>query len=470
MKKIQVLSLTLLLALLLSGCAIPESIASLPEIFRALELPAFVTDLLSGLRPDTDSSADNAVTVYRLCTDSSASGGDLIQPETLVLSRPGVSEVDDVLTLFSSPSRQDSLACALPPGVTILHWMQENRAVTIDFSPELLKTTPMEQTLAAFCVTLTLCELDGVEAVTVSAGGQTLFSSLVPEDALLSDTDTDPYVRQLRLYFANSQGRYLVSEYHTLTLGENTSPERYVVEELLRGPNSSELQSAIPAGTKLLSCSTTDGICTVDFSAEFLDNRPQTILGERLTLYSVVNSLAALSHVDSVVLLAEGQPIGTYVLRSLKNPMTWYEEVIGTAGELSGGEFDANLYLVTPDLAAITPIPFRVSTANYTSRAEALLFTLLNAAEPGYPALFSGSGSVSNIALRGATCTVDLSESFFASLPPEARNTAVQSIAATLCDLEEISSVFFTIGGTPAIFEGTDWSGPWTSFDEIEVR
>ncbi len=470
MKKIRILSLALLLSLLLSGCAIPEPIASLPEFFRNLELPAFVTDLWSGLRSDPDPAGDNAVTVYRICTDDSASGGDLIRPETVLLSQSGPSEVDDALALFASPSRQDSLLCALPAGVTILSWNQENRAVTIDFSPELLYTSPMEQTLAAFCVTLTLCELDGVEAVTVLAGGQPLFSGLVPEDALLSDMDTDPYVRQLRLYFANSQGRYLVSEYHTLTLGENTSPERYVVEELLRGPNSGELQSSIPAGTKLLSCSTTDGICTVNFSAEFLNNRPETILGERLAVYSVVNSLAALSHVDSVVLLAEGQPIGTYVLRSLKNPMTWYEEVIGSAGELSDSEFDANLYLVTPDLTAITPIPFRVSTANYTSRAEAVLFTLLNTAEPGYPALFSGSGSVSGIILRGATCAVDLSESFFASLPAEARNTAVQSIAATLCDLEEISSVFFTIGGTPAIFEGTDWSGPWLSFDEIEVR
>lgn len=470
MKRIRILSLALLLAFLFSGCAMPESIAALPEVFRNLELPSFVTGLLSGLGSQNEPTADSVVTVYRICTDPSASGGDLIRPESFTLPQRSDSEIDDVLALFAAPSRQDSLLCALPAGVTIQSWSQENRAVTIDFSPELLKATAMEQTLSAFCTTLTLCELDGVEAVTVSSGGQILFSGLVPEDALLSDTDTDPFVRQLRLYFANSQGRYLVSEYHTLTLDENTSPERYVVEELLRGPNGSELQSSIPPGTKLLSCSTTEGICTVNFSAEFLDNRPETILGERLAVYSVVNSLAALSHVDSVVLLVEGQPIDTYVLRSLQSPMTWYEEVIGTAGELSGSEMDANLWLVTPYLNAITPIPFRVSTANYTSRAEAVLSSLLNAAEPGYPALFSGSGSVSNITLRGSTCTVDLSESFFASLPTEARNAAVQSIAATLCDLEEISSVFFTIGGTPAVFEGTDWSGPWTTFNEIEVR
>ena len=463
MKTTRLLFLFLLLALLLTGCSFPESL-------QELTLPDFAASFLERFRSDGETAADGAVSIYRICTGDSASGGDLIQAETRLLPRRGGSEIDEVLTLFTAPSRQDTLVCALPEGVTIQSWSQENRAVTLDFSPELLEAPSLERTLAAFCATLTLCELDGVESVTISAGGQILFSGLVPEDALLSDTDTDPYVRQLRLYFSDSQGRYLASEYHTLTLDENTSPERYVVEELLRGPNSSELKSSIPAGTKLLSCSTADGVCTVDLSGEFLENRPATALGERLAVYSVVNSLTALSNVDGVVLLAEGQPIGTYVLRSLDGPMAWYEEAIGSAGELTGSDFDADLYLVTPDMTSITPVPFRVSDTSYASRAEAVLSALLNAAEPGYPSLFSGSGSVSNITRQGSFCTVDLSESFFAALPTEARNAAVQSIAATLCALEEISSVYFTIGGSPAVFEGMDWSGPWTTFDEIEVH
>lgn len=469
MNKTRILSLLLLLALLLTGCSLREAASALPDRLRELELPAFAEDLLDHLLSSDKPAADGSVSIYRLCTGDAASGGDLIQAETCILPEQNSSEIDAVLALFAAPSRDSSLVCALPTGVSIQSWSRENRAVTLDFSPELLAAPSMAQTMTAFCAALTLCELDGVESVTVSAGGQLLFSGLVPEDALLSDADTDPYVRQLRLYFADGQGRYLVSEYHTLTLDENTSPERYVVEELLRGPNSSKLQSSIPAGTRLLSCSTADGVCTVNLSGEFLENRPETALGERLAVYSVVNSLAALSHVDSVVLLTEGQPVGTYVLRSLESPMTWYEETIGLAGELPNGEFDADLYLVTPDMRSITPIPFRISDTTYASRAEATLAALLNAAEPGYPALFSGSGSVSNITLQGSFCTVDLSESFFASLPPEGRNAAVQSIAATLCALDEVAAVYFTIGGSPAMFEGTDWSGPWTDFDAIEV-
>lgn len=461
MKKIRPFFLFLLLGVLLAGC-------SWTVPWQTPDLPPFMDRLLENILPEEEAPAGGTL-IYRISVSADEGRQDLIRTESLLLPEEAVSEIDGVLALFSAPSQRTDLVCALPEGTSVTGWTQESRAVTLEFSSEFLSAAPMDQTLAAFCAALTLCELDGVETVTVTAGGQTLFSNLVPEDALLSDEDTDPYVRQLRLYFADSQGRYLVSEYHTLTLDEDSSPERYVVEELLRGPNSSDLKSSIPAGTTLVSCATVDGVCVVNLSSEFYENRTQTALGERLAVYSIVNSLTALSGVDSVNLLVEGQPADPYVYRSLAEPMSWYDEVIGPVSTAKE-ELDASIYLVTPDQRAITPLPFRVDLLNYESRAEAVLSALLTAAEPGYPVLFSGSGSVTGITVQGPFCTVDLSESFFASLPQEARNAAVQSIAATLCDLAEISTVTFTISGAPAVYEGTDWSGPWSNFTEIEVQ
>lgn len=461
MKKVRIVVFGLILCALLAGCARIADL-SMPE------LPAGVQQLLDRFFPGEE-DVSGGVLIYRIAASEDEERRDLVQSETLPLPEDADSEIDGVLELFASPSRREGLACALTDGITVVGWTQENRGLTLEFSEEFLAASPMDRTQMAFCAALTLCELDGVENVTVTAGGQTLFSGLVPEDALLSDSDTDPYVRQLRLYFTDSQGRYLISEYHTLTLDEDSSPERYVVEELLRGPNSTELKSPIPAGTSLVSCATVDGVCVVNLSEEFYENRPETALGERLAIYSIVNSLTALSGVDSVNLLVEGKAVDTYVFRSLAEPMSWYDEVVGPAAAAQE-ELDANLYLVTPDLLSITELPFRVELTNYESRAEAVLSALLTAAEPGYPALFSGSGSVTDITVQGSFCTVDLSESFFASLPSEARSAAVQSIAATLCDLADISTVAFTISGASAVYEGTDWSGPWSNFTEIEVQ
>lgn len=461
MKKVRIVVFGLILCVLLAGCARIADL-SMPE------LPAGVQRILDKVFPGEE-DVSGGVLIYRIASSEDEERRELIQSETLPLPEDANSEIDGVLELFGSPSRRVGLSCALTDGVTVVSWSRENRGLTLEFSEEFLAAPPMDRTQMAFCAALTLCELDGVENVTVTAGGQTLFSGLVPEDALLSDSDTDPYVRQLRLYFTDGQGRYLISEYHTLTLDEDSSPERYVVEELLRGPNSTELKSPIPAGTSLVSCATVDGVCVVNLSEEFYENRPETALGERLAIYSIVNSLTALSGVDSVNLLVEGKAVDTYVFRSLAEPMSWYDEVIAPAAAAQE-ELDANLYLVTPDFLSITELPFRVELANYESQAEAVLAALLTAAEPGYPALFSGSGSVTDITVQGSFCTVDLSESFFASLPSEARSAAVQSIAATLCDLADISAVAFTISGASAVYEGTDWSGPWSNFTEIEVQ
>jgi germination protein M len=448
MKKYPTLCLLLALLFFLSGCTI-----SLPTLFS---------------RSDQQSQTET-VSIYRVAADRTALDADLISAQEYPVTEDALQEPETLLELFSAPTQSETLVCALPDGVSVESWTLENGLLTMTLSPAFLDAADMEQTITAFCAALTMCQIDGVEAITLISDGQTLFSGLAPADALLNDTDTDPYVRQLRLYFADGDGRYLVSEYHSLTLDEDTSPERYVVEELLRGPNNGELQSALPSGTTLLSCTTVDGLCTVDLSQEFYDNRPTTALGERLAIYSLVDSLTALSVVDQVSILVAGQPLDTYVYCSLAQPLTWYGEAVGPVSTAKG-EFDADLYLVLPGGETIAALPFRITETDYESRTEAVLTTLLNSAEPGYPALFSGSTSVTDVILQGSVCTIDLSESFFASLPEQARSAAIQSIAATLCGLSEIDTVRFTMGGQDVILDGVDWSGPWRTFDEIKEK
>ena len=446
MKRAALVFLSLVL-LFLSGCA-------LPAFFSPAEEPVEEGTLL----------------IYRIASDPEEAG-DLIRSEPIPGRMADATELETAVALFSAPALTAPLSRALPDGVEIVDTSFENGVVTLALSEPFLSLSEMERTTAAFCAVLTLCQLDGVEAVTILSGGETVFSGLMPEDALMTAEDTDPYMRQLRLYFSDADGRYLISEYHSLTLEENASAERYVVEELLRGPNNGELKSAIPAGTTLLSCSTTGGVCTVDFSSAFYDNRPDTALGERLAIYSVVDSLTAIAEVESVRLLVEGEPIGKYVYLTLDSPLTRYEEPIGPVSAPKG-ELDADLYLALPGLDAVAPLPFRLSGASYDSEAEAALARLLTAAEPGYPAVFPSSVSVPGVIMRGTGCTVELSEGFFASLAESERLIAVKSMTATLCALDGVSAVRYTIGGESAVFDGVDWSGPFTGiedFQEIEV-
>lgn len=436
--------------------------AAILILLSACSAPAFLS---RSADPDAESGS---IAIYRLAANGGTEGS-LLRTEAFTPPADSSSELAAVIAAFSSPSEDSSMVCALPSGVSAEGFVLENGVVTLTLSSGFLEVPEMTRTTAAFCAVLTLCQIDGVEAVTILAGGQTVFTGLMPEDALLTAEDNDPYVRRLRLYFSDADGRYLVSEYHTLTLDEDTSPERYVVEELLRGPNNGELMSALPDGTSLISCTTENGVCTVDLSSAFYDNRPATALGERLAVYSIVDSLTALSGIDAVRILVAGEPVDTYVYRSLAEPLTRYEEPIGPASAPKG-EFDADLYLALPGLKTITALPFRVNETGFAFRAEAVLTELLNTAEPGYPTLFPASASVTEITVSGTDCMIDLPESFLASMPEESRAAAIMSMAATLCALPEISSVSFTIAGGSAVFNGTDWSGPWSDFNEYEVE
>lgn len=434
----------LALTLLLSGC-------SLPTFFQR------------------DETADDAgvFLVYRISAGR-GQAGELIRAEAQPDLAADSVELGTAVSLFASPAMGAALTRALPDGVTVEGFGFENGVVTLELSEEYLALPEMRRTLAAFCAVLTVCQLDGVEAVTVTSGGETVFSGLMPEDAFLTAADTDPYIRQLRLYFSDADGRYLVSEYHSLTLEEDASAERYVVEELLRGPNNGELRSAIPAGTVLRSCATDGGVCTVDLSAAFYDGRPDTALGERLAVYSLVDSLTALAEVKSVRILVEGQQLDTYVYLPLSEPFARYEEPIGPVSAPKG-ELDADLYLALPDLSDAAPLPFRVNGTGYESRAEAVLSELMTAAEPRYPALFPSSASVSEAVVRGSVCTVELTEGFFASIPAQERALAVLSMTRTLCALPEIGSVRYAVGGESAVFDGIDWSGPWNADSDFDV-
>lgn len=432
----RLLLLVLALCLLLSGCSVP--------------------DFLPNLRRDTDSL--NTLSVYRLYTGPD--GGALLRPEVCVLGEGERGNAQQALSLFLSPSRDRELLCALPEGVTLERWQLESGLAVLYFSPELHNASAMDKSALAFGAALTLCALDEVDAVTVYAGEELLFQGLNPDDALLADTEADPYTRRLRLYFADSEGRYLVSEYHSLSLDEDSSPERYVVEELLRGPNDPSLRQAIPAGTRLLSCRTENGVCTVDLSAEFLENRPDTALGERLAIYSIVNSLGVLSHVDSVRILCQGQPVDTYLYRSLSEPLTLLQDAVGPASAAKGQQ-DVLLYRPLPGLQAVTAMPFVLESAGYENELWAVAAALTEQDEPGYPRVFPESGGILNISLQGSACTVDVAESFFASLSADERSAAVGSLAASLCSLDSVRSVYVTMNGAEAVFEGVVYTGPW---------
>jgi spore germination protein GerM len=158
-------------------------------------------------------------------------------------------------------------------------------------------------------------------------------SSSTVDDSESNDNSTqggaDPDEnRVITLYFGNENADKVVSEKREITLSKGESIEKHVFEELLKGPLKEGSRSTIPEGTKLLSVSTKDGLCTLDLSSEFVDNHPGGSAGELMTLSSIVNSLTELPDIKQVQFLIEGQKREVYLHAIFDEPFSRYEEMI----------------------------------------------------------------------------------------------------------------------------------------------
>ncbi len=119
------------------------------------------------------------------------------------------------------------------------------------------------------------------------------------------DPDID---HEVELYFATPDAMYLETESRTVA-GDNFYYN--VLQELIAGPVSEELSATMPEGTQIvdLEHEREDKRLTVNFNETWRLNHAGGSAGERLTIYSVVNTMTVLPEIEEVVFRVEGQEV-----------------------------------------------------------------------------------------------------------------------------------------------------------------
>lgn len=126
---------------------------------------------------------------------------------------------------------------------------------------------------------------------------------------------SEPPAGQMKvtLFFSDSQSEFLSGEERLLPKsGTPLALARAVMEELERGPKT-PLHRTLPKGTRVLKVDLSgNGLCTVDLSGELQRDHPGGSSAELMTVYSVVESLAAnVPGVKAVQILIEGKKTDT---------------------------------------------------------------------------------------------------------------------------------------------------------------
>ena len=110
------------------------------------------------------------------------------------------------------------------------------------------------------------------------------------------------------LYFKNIETNSLIAEAKCIDVKALTKdPYNYLINLLIAGPESEKLESAIPEGTKVNSCTLKGNTVYVDLSKEFVDNAPSGVEEESMVVYSIVNTLTELNEVSYVRFLINGE-------------------------------------------------------------------------------------------------------------------------------------------------------------------
>jgi len=119
--------------------------------------------------------------------------------------------------------------------------------------------------------------------------------------------------KTITLYFAEytDNEAFLVKEVRKITVTEEFP--KNIVEELVKGPKSSDFYPTLPSDVKVNSVVISGETAIVDFSKEIITNFeeiPHSSTTETLAIYSIVNTLTEFEEIRKVKITVEGKESG----------------------------------------------------------------------------------------------------------------------------------------------------------------
>ena len=244
---------------------------------------------------------------------------------------------------------------------------------------------------------------------------------------------------------------------------EGADPEetaKGLMEALLQGPLDGTLTSPIPVGTNLLSLKLEGGRAVVDLTASY-----GSLSGVGLTLadYAVALTLTQVPEIGSVKITVRGQELAyrdRQIFLSRDVLLVPEEDVVSTV--------TAVLYFLNGE-GALTPEERTLDLYEGDTQVYAVARALENGPESKELSAVMPEGfRVKSVWLEEDVCYVNLSSAMLEGLPQKTElQTAVYSLAKSLCSLDTVSEVRFLVDGEFAKQYGTvDISEPYIFVDQ----
>ncbi|MBU5481021.1 GerMN domain-containing protein [Blautia sp. MSJ-19] len=289
------------------------------KYIRVLLLAALVCSLLAGCSIETKSNKTSQ-------EDSKYHLYYMNESETALKEAPYSPEEDstdfmvkDLMQKLGSKEAPDGDVSLLPEDVSINSYEVQKDLLVIDFSDEYSSMSKIREVMTRAGIVQTFLQISDIRKVQFTVAGQALKNSRNQEiGEMTSDTfaqysgkDTESYrYDTFTLYFTDKSGKNLVKETRNVYYRRSLPKERVVLEQLAKGPMEDGHYPTIPQSSLVLSVITADKICYMDLNNAFQSGA--TEVGENISIYSVVNSIADSCDVDRVQISIEGSTEGNF--------------------------------------------------------------------------------------------------------------------------------------------------------------
>ncbi|MCD7765517.1 MAG: GerMN domain-containing protein [Lachnospiraceae bacterium] len=217
---------------------------------------------------------------------------------------PAAETFDEMVTelmeqLATTPA-DATYVSALPSTVTYQGYERGIDALRIDFSGEYYDMSNTTEVLLRAAVVKTIIQIPGVTKVMITVDSEQLTDV---NGELIAAMDAESFIdtkdgginsyqtASLVLYFPNQDGSMLQKEVRSVDYSSNMVLERVVVEQLMAGSEYSDRKAVFSSGTEILDISTKNGICTLNFSAEFNTRPAENAPSAEAALYAIINSI-----------------------------------------------------------------------------------------------------------------------------------------------------------------------------------
>lgn len=387
---------------------------------------------------------------YRAAQTSYSDEDGLIRAEIRDLGTKTYSAEELFPLYFEGPESGDLLS-PVPSGTTFRSVERSGSLLTIYLRQNNTLQSGIDQSILDACLTKTGLQIEGIRRVRVrveSMGGQTLRdNTFSASDIMLFDSGDTILQTDLLLYFSDADHRFLLTEKRTIPYLDPEKMPEFVVDQLILGPQTPGMVSALPLGTARWEVTVDNGICAVDFNEDFYRNRPKNEQAEQLALLSVVNSLCELDGINQVQFYVEGRKMDQYEKLDISLPFSMDTSVVGPVRE-ELNEFESTICLPGLNDHLLHRLSVRVRTHGGASKEESLIQSLFSrSAQNGLLNPTAGMQLPNSVTRSGSTCRVDLSKSALDALESQTREDVLRSILATLYEQNGIYSVIISADG-----------------------